>query len=127
MAEATSGDDRGVLAGKFALVSGGTLGIGEAVVRQLAARGCKVFFCGRDVERGQAVEASVAANLPRPVFIPADLTVTADIERLMEQVLAGSGGVVDILVNNAGATLSGGSVLKTTEEEWDRSYALNVK
>ncbi|MGF0315403.1 SDR family NAD(P)-dependent oxidoreductase [Nocardia fluminea] len=86
------------LHGKRALVTGGTSGIGRAVVEAFAAEGAVVTFCGRSTERGNALAATGNGNIR---FVEADVTVPRDVDRLIETVLAD--GPIDCLVNNAAA------------------------
>jgi NAD(P)-dependent dehydrogenase (short-subunit alcohol dehydrogenase family) len=81
------------------LVTGGGSGIGEGVVHHLAARGARVTLCGRRRDRIAAV-ADAAGSAARAV--PADITVAADRERLVEAAVEHGGGGIDVLVHAAG-------------------------
>ena len=83
--------------GKVALVTGAASGIGLAVARDFAKQGIRVTLSDIDVAGGQAA----AAELPGARFQAADMTKSADIERLVADTIAAE-GQVDILVNNAG-------------------------
>jgi 3-hydroxybutyrate dehydrogenase len=83
--------------GKVAIVTGAASGIGLAVARDFAKQGIRVTLSDIDIERGQAA----AAELPGARFQAADMTKSADIERLVADTIAAE-GQVDILVNNAG-------------------------
>src|SRR6187402_2144463 len=87
------------LAGKRALITGSTLGIGRAIAEALASEGATVIVNGRDAGR---VEAAVRDISARGVVTgyAADLSTAAGAKRLIEFVL--QGGALDILVNNAG-------------------------
>lgn len=115
---------QGRLAGKVALVTGGTSGIGEATVRLFAQEGATVAFTGRREERGQVVVSKVEAAMGRSLYIPADHTSEEDCRRVVERVMAELGRV-DILFNNAGIVLDG-TAEATTEEDWAYVLALNV-
>ena len=82
---------------KVAIVTGAASGIGLAVARDFAKQGIRVTFSDIDVAGGQAA----AAELPGARFQAADMTKSADIERLVADTIA-TEGQVDILVNNAG-------------------------
>jgi 3-hydroxybutyrate dehydrogenase len=83
--------------GKIAIVTGAASGIGLAVARDFAKQGIRVTLSDIDVAGGQAA----AAELPSARFQAADMTKSADIERLVADTIAAE-GQVDILVNNAG-------------------------
>jgi uncharacterized oxidoreductase len=83
--------------GKVVLVTGGTAGIGLALVRALARRGAKVVTCGRDARRAAGLEA----ELPGVMALRCDLASPAELDRLVETVRQ-LHGRVDCLVHNAG-------------------------
>ena len=93
------------LAGKTALVTGATAGIGKAVSLTLAARGAAVIVHGRDAARGAQVVQEIEAAGGTARFIAADMSDKDDVRRL-----AAEAGEVDILVNNAGVYRFGGTV-----------------
>jgi 3-oxoacyl-[acyl-carrier protein] reductase len=107
------------LDGKVALVTGGGVGIGEAIARRLAAAGAKVAVFDRDASNGQRVAKEVGG-----LALVGDVTSESDIERsLMEA--QNKLGPLDILVNNAGIA---GKALRTwevTREELERVMAVN--
>jgi NAD(P)-dependent dehydrogenase (short-subunit alcohol dehydrogenase family) len=90
------------LAGKTALVTGATSGIGKAAAKALAALGATVVVHGRDADRGDQVVKEIEADGGRARFVAADLTDPAQITEL-----AAAAGDVDILVNNAGRSWFG--------------------
>src|SRR4051794_17647499 len=95
------------LGGKTAVVTGGSLGIGRAIARELAQEGVTVAIIARDAARLEAAAAEIARETnARCVPIPADLTDPAQLDRAMAAAGAAL-GPVDILVNNAGATPMG--------------------
>jgi NAD(P)-dependent dehydrogenase (short-subunit alcohol dehydrogenase family) len=96
----TSTDTLYDLHGRTALVTGATSGIGRAVAIALAAYGANVLIHGRDAERGAEVVQAIVDAGGRARFLAADLTDSADAQRL-----ADAAGDVDILVNNAGISL----------------------
>lgn len=93
----TSTMTTGELAGKTALVTGATSGIGRASAIALAAAGAEVVVHGRDGGRGAQVIEEIALTGGRARFVQADLGDPAQVDELAEAV-----GDVDILVNNAG-------------------------
>jgi NAD(P)-dependent dehydrogenase (short-subunit alcohol dehydrogenase family) len=90
------------LADKRVLVTGGSSGIGRAIVERFVAEGARVVFCGRSAERGNAIAAELGADAE---FIQADTTSAEDIERLIAAAVAD--GPIDCLINNAAASESG--------------------
>jgi len=91
-------DDR--LDGQRCIVTGGSLGIGAAIARGLAARGAQVIIACRDVVRGERTRAAIAASTGARVTVE-----RLDVSRLDEiDAFAAAAGPVDVLVNNAGAS-----------------------
>ena len=114
------------LAGKVAVVTGGNSGIGMAVVLALAAEGAAVAIdYVADPEAAERLERRVAAMDDRVVGVRADVSRVADLERLVD-VTVSKLGRLDIMVNNAGVETRT-SVLDTTEAEYDRVLAINLK
>ncbi len=112
-------------ASKVAIVAGGSLGIGRAAARRLATGGASVVICGR---RDDAVKATVAEfqHVGLTVEgIPADISKSADAEKVVAFAVEHFGGV-DILVNSAGIQRYG-TVVDTDEATWDEVFDTNVK
>ena len=110
------------LAGKIAVVTGGTTGIGFASAKRFAAEGARVFITGR---RQTEVDRAASAIGGNAAGIQADSTKMADLNRLYARVKADAGRI-DILFANAG----GGSNLplgSITEEQFDDTFGRNVK
>ena len=119
----TTDDD---LDGKRALVTGAGQGVGEAIARQLAARGAEVLVNDYFAERAEAVVSGIVADGGRAQPLPFDVTDHA----LVHRAFAGAGGV-DILVNNAGnagAEGFGSTVpfVETTPDDWEKYVAVNL-
>ncbi|MCW2994881.1 MAG: short-chain dehydrogenase [Conexibacter sp.] len=115
------------LAGEVAIVTGGSRGIGYAVVELLAAHGAAVAFCGRDEAAGREAQArlAVGAGGDRIAFWPADVASEADVAALA----AGCRerfGPATILVNNAGVNANFDAETMT-EDEWDRFFGIDLK
>ena len=86
---------------KVALVTGGSKGIGEAVVRTFLAEGGQVANINRSTAEGEALEAEYAAQGQQCVFIQGDLSDTSVCQRVVQETLA-QFGRIDVVVNNAG-------------------------
>ena len=89
------------LNGKVALVTGGSTGIGEAVVHRFAAEGARVVFCARSEEQGRAVEDAVRAAGGDAVFVRADVTNEDDVAALIAATVERHGRI-DVVIANAG-------------------------
>jgi 3-oxoacyl-[acyl-carrier protein] reductase len=110
---------------RTAVVTGGSLGIGRAIARELAQEGVSVAIVARDVVRLEAAAAEIARETnARCIPVPADLTDADQLERAMRTALEAL-GQVDILVNNAGATPMG-RIGDTPDEVWMKSINLKL-
>jgi len=109
------------LAGKTALITGGSKGIGRATAEILAAEGCNVIIVSRTVEILAAVKSSIAqkSNV-RVDTVVADLSDSKNVDRLAKDFPD-----IDILVNNAGA-IPGGTLLNVDETTWRKAWDLKV-
>jgi NAD(P)-dependent dehydrogenase (short-subunit alcohol dehydrogenase family) len=107
---------------KVVLITGGTRGVGLATARAFAQEGARVALSGRDAARGP----EAAAMLRDAAFVPGDVRLAADCERVVAQTTERFGRL-DVLVNNAGVIFRNRTVDQTTEEEWDTTFATNVK
>jgi len=105
--------------GQRAFVTGGTSGIGEAVVERLAADGAQVVFTGRNRERGERVATATGAT-----FLEADALDAGALGASVEAALERLGGI-DIGVLNAGV-LCEATLSETTDEQWDTVIATNL-
>jgi 3-oxoacyl-[acyl-carrier protein] reductase len=113
------------LAGRTALVTGGSRGIGRAVARALAAEGARVAICARDRQALDATAREIEeAGGPPVVTVAADLGEHAEVGRAAAEAIARLGRL-DILVNNAGA-IKGGDFLTTPDEEWLNGWRLKL-
>jgi NAD(P)-dependent dehydrogenase (short-subunit alcohol dehydrogenase family) len=110
---------------KVALVTGGASGIGQATALLFAREGAAVGVADLDEFHGQEVVEQIAGEGGRAFFVLCNVAVAADCRRAVQLVGEKFGGL-DILFNNAGI-IRRADVLDTTEEEWDRVMAVNVK
>lgn len=113
--------------GKIAVVTGGTQGLGAAVARGFADAGAAgVVICGRSADKGAAVAAEIRYATGVAVeFVAADLAKVASC-RAVIAAADRAFGRVDVLVNAAGLT-DRGNLLNTSEELFDRMFAVNVR
>lgn len=109
------------LAGKIALVTGGSTGIGLATAQELAAQGAKVYITGR---RQAELDAAVAQIATAAVGIRADVSQLSDLDKVYAQI-AKDEGRLDILFANAGGDMLPLGAI--TEEQFDRIFATNVR
>ncbi len=114
------------LAGKIAVITGGTQGLGEATARLFAERGAAgLITCGRNTERGEAIACELTSAGCDTRFVRADLSQVRDCFAVTEAADAAFGRV-DVLVNAAGIT-DRGTLLDTSPELFDRMFAVNVR
>jgi NAD(P)-dependent dehydrogenase (short-subunit alcohol dehydrogenase family) len=109
-----------------ALITGGTSGIGRATANKLAQLGMHVIAVGRNHERGEKVVAEIRALGRKADFIASDLRDASSAREVARRAIELGSNHVDVLINNAGI-FPFGPTDKTTEEEFDRVYSLNVK
>lgn len=111
---------------KVALVTGGSRGIGEAIVRRLAAEGAAVAFTyAASADKAQALVGQIQSQGGTALAIQADSADVAAIARAVTTTVAHF-GALNILVNNAGI-LQLGSVDEFSLEDFDRMFAVNVR
>ena len=113
------------VAGKVALVSGGSRGLGEAQAKLLAAEGAKVAIGDVLEDEGRKVEAKINELGGEAFFMPLDVTQADQWRQIIDETVSRF-GKLDVLVNNAGIGGRGG-LEDMTEEEWDEVMAVNAK
>lgn len=113
------------LAGKVALVTGGSRGIGKAIVWALAREGAKVAFVYRSSkESADQLVKDLELDQHEAIGIQADVASKADADRVVEEVLA-KWEKIDILVNNAGI-IKDGLLMTMDEENWTAVINTNL-
>jgi 3-oxoacyl-[acyl-carrier protein] reductase len=105
------------LAGKTALVTGGSRGIGKAIARALYGAGARVVICGREAKSLIAAAKEIGEIL----CVPADVRREADVKKLLKIV-----DRLDILVNNAGGMEHYGSFEESPVQAWRSTFELNL-
>jgi 3-oxoacyl-[acyl-carrier protein] reductase len=114
------------LEGKVAIVTGGTRGIGRAIVMDLAAQGADIALNYRkSADLAQELAEIFRGMGRRALVVQADVSSFDDAQAMVQRVLD-EFGQVDILVNNAGMNWDG-VVWKMTEEQWDRVISVDLK
>ncbi|RMF34651.1 MAG: SDR family NAD(P)-dependent oxidoreductase, partial [Chlorobiota bacterium] len=114
------------LAGKVVIVTGGSRGIGEAIVRYLAGEGAHVHATyNASGERAEKIQAELQGQGRHVQFHRLDVRDSSMCTQLVETVVARSGRV-DALVNNAGITRDA-LLLRMSEQEWDDVVTTNLR
>ncbi len=119
------------LAGRKAIVTGGSQGLGRGFALALAAQGADVALvhlrrADEDEASAEAVREQIAGLGRNGLLVDADLTRPEEVERVRDEVVAGFGRV-EILVNNVGGFPTGTrSLVEMTLEDWERSLDLNL-
>jgi NAD(P)-dependent dehydrogenase (short-subunit alcohol dehydrogenase family) len=113
------------LKNKIAIVTGGSMGIGQATAIRFAQEGAKVVVVDIAVTEGYETEQMLRQHEPECLFLPGDVTKESDWQRVMRTVES-THGRLDILFNNVGTNLIKPAI-DVTEEEWDRIITTNLK
>ena len=113
------------LTGKRALITGGTKGIGAAIAVDLARQGCDVAINGRNEDSSTAeVRHAIEATGRKCISIIADVAKPDDVDRLVDDAVAGLGGL-DILVHSAGGG-SPGRIEDCPPQQWKDTFDVHV-
>lgn len=115
----------GTLAGRVALVTGGSRSIGQAIAVALARAGADVVVVGRDAKALAEVAGEIESLGRKALAAPADIAQESEVEALAAEV-GRHFPAVDILVNNAGVT-EDGLLFRTRVADWDRVLDTNLK
>jgi glucose 1-dehydrogenase len=114
------------LKNKVAIVTGGNSGIGQAIVLELARQGANIVIDYMShPEATEALEQQITALGDQSIGVAADVSKLADLQKLVDAAVSRFGRV-DIMVNNAGIETRT-SVLDTTEDQYDKVMAINLK
>ncbi|MBN2502369.1 MAG: SDR family oxidoreductase [Anaerolineales bacterium] len=110
---------------KVAVITGGSVGIGLAVAKGLAAEGVHLALCARDADRVKAVAAEIAStNGVQALGASVDVTNVHEVAAFVQQVAENFGGA-DILINNAG-TGSNEKIMDAPDDKWQYYWDLHV-
>jgi NAD(P)-dependent dehydrogenase (short-subunit alcohol dehydrogenase family) len=120
-----SGSDRFTLAGRRALVTGASSGLGRHFARTLAEAGAVVIAAGRSLDKLAATVAEIVSAGGRASALRLDVTDLASVKAGFDQIEA-EDGVADVIVNNAGLAVSR-PLLEQTEADWDSVLDTNLK
>ena len=113
------------LENKVAIVTGGAQGLGEAYSIGMAREGASVVIADVDEPSGHKLEKLIRNSGGKALFVSTDVSRKADTEAMVQKAIK-EFGCLDIIVNNAGILFSA-PVEDTTEEMWDKQFAVNVK
>ena len=115
-----------LLSGRVAIITGGSRGIGKGIARTFIKDGASIVIADiREAEGNQTIE-EVKREGADGMFVPCDVTDSRQVKTMVDQTIE-KYGKADILVNNAGIGPPPQSVTEVTEEDWDRTFAVNIK
>jgi 3-oxoacyl-[acyl-carrier protein] reductase len=119
-------DNRMRLKDKVAIITGAASGIGRASAVIFAKEGASVIVSDIDDVGGQGTVNQIVSDGGRAIYVHADVSKEAQVQHLVETTV-GEFGRVNVLFNNAGYYKWPYKLEEITEEEWDKTYAINVK
>jgi len=112
-----------MLAGKTALITGASGGLGRAIAFELAKKGCHLFLVGRDLEKLYILHEDIKKKHDVPIeSMSVDMTIDIEIGYLLSQ----AADRIDILVNNAGM-FPIKTIAESSNEDFDKCFAVNVR
>jgi NAD(P)-dependent dehydrogenase (short-subunit alcohol dehydrogenase family) len=116
----------GALTGKYAVVTGGSQGLGEAIARTFAKNGAAgLVICGRNAGNGERVAREITESGCKTYFVRADLAEVAQCRNVIAEADK-QFGRIDVLVNAAGVT-DRGNIFDTTEERYNEIFDVNAR
>jgi len=117
----------GAPAGRVAIVTGGSRGVGQAAIRCLAARGYAVvvnYF--HDQRAAESIVDAILANNGNAVAVRADVADDLDVKRLFAETIAAFGGI-DVVVHAAGGRVTASDITKVGLDEFDELVRINTR
>jgi len=113
------------IAGKVVVITGASSGLGAATARHLGALGASVVLGARRTEQLNSIAAEITAAGGKAAVVQTDVTVAADVQRLVDTAIS-TFGKIDVLINNAGLmAIAPLDALKV--DEWERMIDINIK
>jgi NAD(P)-dependent dehydrogenase (short-subunit alcohol dehydrogenase family) len=116
----------GVLAGKVALITGATSGIGRGAALGIAAAGAQVALCGRRMAEGLETERLIRERGGEAAFFQTDISNAAQVEQLVARTVERFGRL-DCALNNAGIGHAPVLLADATEEQYERVFGVNAR
>jgi NAD(P)-dependent dehydrogenase (short-subunit alcohol dehydrogenase family) len=117
---------RDMFVGKVALVTGAGSGIGRAAALAFAREGARVIVADVTVDAGQETVRAIGAHDGEALFVQADVSVAGDVSAMVERAVT-TYGRLDCAFNNAGVEGEMATTAECSEENWDRTIAINLK
>lgn len=114
------------LEGKVVLITGGSLGIGQATALAFAKEGAKVVIASRGVEKGEETVRMIKEVGGEAIFVQTDVSKATDVERLINKTVENYNRL-DYAFNNAGIVTPITKLIDETEESWDCLISINLK
>ncbi len=114
------------LEGKVGLVTGGTSGIGRETAVLFARVGARVVVAGRRVQEGEETIELIRASGGDGLFVKTDVSKAAEVDQLVQKTVE-KFGRLDVAFNNAGVEGVLSPIIRQSEEDWDRTIAINLK
>lgn len=115
-----------LLSDRVAIITGGAKGMGRGMALKFAEEGCAVAIADISMKEANNTLPELSKRGKEGLAIQCDVTDIKQVHNTVDKVIS-KFGKVDILVNNAGAILSAPPIEDMTEEEWDKTLALNLK
>jgi len=113
------------LAGKVALITGSSRGIGLATAKALAAEGCRLMLSARSAEQLAEAEAAIRTSGVDVAAHPADVSKPDEAAGLVQAAVTAFGGI-DVLINNVGGGGGGARIADSTDDDWRSAMERNL-